>query len=80
MYHNYSNVFWRYELDDLKKVFSDYEIIALENDLIAPGVFLKAKKPDEFVENNLKTHYLYSVVADQRVTELKDLDQRIFFS
>jgi SAM-dependent methyltransferase len=77
-YHGYPHDFWRYELDDLKEIFSDYEIIALENDPIAPGVFLKAKKPDEFVEKNLKTHELYSVVVDQRIAELKDLDLRIF--
>ena len=77
-YHGYPYDFWRYELDDLQEIFSDYEIVALENDPIAPGVFLKAKKPDEFVENNLKTHNLYSVVLEQRVAELKDLDLRIF--
>ncbi|MGD9304418.1 MAG: methyltransferase domain-containing protein [Desulfobacterales bacterium] len=77
-YHGYPYDFWRYELDDLKEIFSDYEIIALENDPISPGVFLKAKKPYEFVENNLKIYKLYSVVVDQRVAELKDLDLRIF--
>jgi len=78
-YHGFPYDFWRYELDDLKKIFSDCEIIALENDTAAPGVFLKAKKPVEFVEKNLATHKLFNVVVDKKVTELKDIDLRIFF-
>ncbi len=77
-YHGYPHDFWRYELDDLKEIFSDYKIIAIENDPIAPGVFLKAKKPDKFVEKNLHGYPLYSVVMDRKVVELKDSDLRIF--
>lgn len=77
-YHGFPYDFWRYELDDLKKIFSDCEIITLENDTAAPGVFLKAKKPVEFVEKDLTTYKLFNVVVDQRVTELKDIDLRIF--
>jgi SAM-dependent methyltransferase len=77
-YHGYPYDFWRYELDDLEVIFSDCEIIAIENDPSAPGVFLKARKPDEFVEKNLEAYPLYSVVVDQGVSELKDLDLRIF--
>ena len=77
-YHGYPHDFWRYELDDFKEIFSDYEIITLENDPIAPGVFLIAKKPHEFVEKNLNSHKLYSVVVGQRIMKLEDLDLRIF--
>jgi len=77
-YHGFPYDFWRYELDDLKKIFSDCEIITLENDTAAPGVFLKAKKPVEFIEKDLATYKLFNVVVDKDVTELKDIDLRIF--
>jgi SAM-dependent methyltransferase len=77
-YHGFPCDFWRYELDDLKNIFSDCEIITLENDTAAPGVFLKAKKPAEFFEKDLKTYKLFSVVVDKKLTELKDIDLRIF--
>ena len=77
-YHGFPYDFWRYELDDLKKIFSDCEIITLENDTAAPGVFLKAKKPVGFLEKDLATYKLFNVVVDKDVTELKDIDLRIF--
>lgn len=77
-YHGFPYDFWRYELHDLKKIFSDCEIITLENDTAAPGVFLKAKKPVEFIEKDLTTYKLFNVVVDKEVTELKDIDLSIF--
>jgi len=43
-YHGYPNDFWRYELKDMKKIFSDCRILALEKDSLKPGVFAKVKK------------------------------------
>jgi SAM-dependent methyltransferase len=77
-YHGFPYDFWRYELDDLKEIFSDCKIIAIENDAVAPGVFLKAKRPDDFVEKDLTTYELFSVVVDKRIAELKNIDLRIF--
>jgi len=77
-YHGFPYDFWRYELDDLKIIFSDCKIVTLENDTAAPGVFLKAKKPIEFLEKDLATYKLFNVVVDKKVTELKDIDLRIF--
>jgi SAM-dependent methyltransferase len=42
-YHGYPYDFWRYEVEDMKEIFKDFEIIKLEKDPEAPGVFLKAK-------------------------------------
>jgi SAM-dependent methyltransferase len=38
--------YWRYELDDIRMITADMELIALESDPIAPGVFVAARKTD----------------------------------
>jgi len=48
--HDYPNDYWRYELDDMKAIFSDCEI-RQEKDPEIPGVFLKARKIG--IENDL---------------------------
>lgn len=75
-YHGYPYDFWRYELDDMKNVFSDCEILALEKDYLAPGVFVKVKKPEQFAENPLSNYELHSVVLNRRVREIADNDFR----
>ncbi len=35
-YHAYPYDFWRYELEDMKNIFSDCELMVLENDFQAP--------------------------------------------
>jgi len=42
-FHAFPHDFWLYELEDMKVIFSDFEIIALERDQ-EPSVFLKACK------------------------------------
>ena len=66
-YHAYPYDFWRYELEDMNNIFSDCEILVLEKDSQAPGIFLKAKKPNAFIEKDLSDYQLYSIVADKRV-------------
>ena len=60
-YHGFPFDFWRYEIDDMKIIFSDFIIEAYENDTSAPGVFIKARKPTNFSEKdlnkNLSFHY-----------------------
>lgn len=64
-YHAYPYDFWRYELDDVKKIFSDFEILILENDFEAPGFMLKARKPEKFIENDLSEYKLYSIIENE---------------
>lgn len=64
-YHGYPFDFWRYEIEDMKEIFSDFEILELMSDPQAPGVFMKAKKPLHFQENSLEGRKLYSVVKQK---------------
>jgi SAM-dependent methyltransferase len=43
--HGYPLDYWRYELEDMQRIFADFEIVAIERDREAPGVFVKARKP-----------------------------------
>ena len=73
-YHAYPNDFWRYETEDMKNIFSDFDIISLERDTEAPGVFLKAKKPNDYSEKDLSNYKLYSIVSGKRVIDIDDKD------
>lgn len=54
-YHPHPGDFWRFDQADFRKIFSDMEILTLEDDPQAdhPGVFLKARKPEVFVPATL---------------------------
>jgi SAM-dependent methyltransferase len=63
--HAYPHDYWRYEVEDMKKIFSDFDIEILIADPQAPGVLLKAKKPLNYKENNLEEINLFSVVTNK---------------
>jgi len=70
-YYGYPYDFWRYEVEDMKKIFKDFEIIKLQKDPEAPGVFLKAKKPKNNIEPiDLSEISLYSIVLGKRTKEI----------
>ena len=70
--HGWPHDFWRFEVDDFRRVFDDCELLALEADYEAPGVFLKARKPPDFRETDLREVALYSVVLGRRALEVDD--------
>lgn len=78
-YHAYPHDYWRYELNDLRKIFSDFIIIDLKNDPIAPGVFMKAKKPKKWNPKNLSQISLYSVILGKRTTEIVDISKALIY-
>ena len=45
-YHEYPFDYWRYEPADLRAIFADFAIEALERDTYMPGVFLRARRDD----------------------------------
>jgi len=65
-YHGYPYDFWRFEIDDMKKIFSDCEILVLEKDPQAPGVFIKVRKPENFKENDLSKIDLFSMATGKK--------------
>jgi len=70
-YHGYPYDFWRYEIEDMGEIFKDFEIIKLEKDPEAPGVFLKARKPKNYVKPaDLSNISLYSIVLGKRTKEI----------
>lgn len=69
-YHPTPTDFWRFEIEDMENIFSDCEIINLENDYESPGVFVHIKKPVEFIENDLSDYKVYSMVTDEKISEL----------
>lgn len=77
-YHGYPLDFWRYEIDDMKKLFSDMSIDVVESDPLSPGVFLKARKSIRFAEMNLVEHKLYSIVTKKRCQDVSDFDILLF--
>jgi len=64
-YHAWPHDFWRYELDDMRAIFADMDIVALEPDPEVPGVLMKAVKPQAFREI-VPTTDLYSVILGRR--------------
>ncbi len=69
-YHGWPYDFWRYEASDMERIFSDCQIIKIEQDMDEPGIFLKAIKPANFMENDLAEVELYSVVTETRVKSI----------
>ena len=73
-YHGCPYDYWRFGIDDFRDIFCDLEIESLESDLLLPGVFLKAKKPKEFNENNLKSKSLHSMITNSNRIKLSLFD------
>jgi len=71
--HGYPYDYWRYETEDMRKIFSDFEIVVLEKDPLAPGVFLKARKPANYTPNNLQNIALYSMIIGKRTNSIPEL-------
>lgn len=78
-YHAYPYDFWRYEIGDMKEIFSDCKILNLEQDFQLPGVVTKLKKPNKFVEKDLSDYELYSIVANKRAKKITDKDFQSFY-
>lgn len=66
--HDFPNDYWRYEIEDIEKIFSNWEIKVLEKDQFRYdhfGFFLKAIKKDLGLIN-LNDIALYSIDTDPR--------------
>jgi SAM-dependent methyltransferase len=63
--HGYPNDYWRYELDDMRSIFWDFIVDALESDSLSPGVFLYASHLS-VPRACLSQVSLYSMVTKER--------------
>ena len=73
-YHGNPYDYWRFEPSDMREIFGDMDILALERDAdIEPGVLMLARKPGEHVESNLDEIMLYSIVRGRRLRDLSRL-------
>ncbi|MGD2080016.1 MAG: methyltransferase domain-containing protein [Nitrospirota bacterium] len=77
-YHGYPFDFWRYEIDDIKNIFSDLTIELIEEDPMEPGVFMRARKPAGFVENDTAGYRLYSIITRKRTLDVSERDIALF--
>jgi len=66
-YHGYPYDFWRYEADDLRAIFADFEIKSLQSDSPEPGIFLFARKPLPYTRKDIRGIKLQSVIMGRRV-------------
>jgi len=66
-FHAAPHDYWRYETDDMRRIFSDFDPLSVESDLQEPGVFVSARKPlTGYVPNDLGGIELYSMVEGRR--------------
>lgn len=77
-YHGYPQDFWRFEPEDLRAVFADFAIEALERDPAAPGVFLRARRRDGGAAIDLTPIALYSIILRRRALDVDDRAVRRF--
>jgi SAM-dependent methyltransferase len=78
-FHAYPYDFWRYEIEDMQNIFSDFNIINLIKDPEAKGVFLKAQKPENYKPNNLLGYKLYSIILDKRTDKIVNINDMPLF-
>jgi len=78
LYHGFPYDFWRYEVDDIGRIFMDFEIITLKKDHLSPGVFFKARKPENYVPADLSDIPLYSMVLGRRVRDIPSVKNMPF--
>lgn len=64
-FHEYPVDAWRFSVEDMESIFSDFDIETVIPDPYEPGVFIKARKPKSWTEKDLGPVKLYSIpVAD----------------
>jgi len=76
--HGFPHDFWRYEADDIRRIFSDFDIMVLTRDHVAPGVFLKARKPTAYAPADLSNIAIYSTILGERASNISSVKDMPF--
>ncbi len=74
-YHGFPHDYWRYELADMRAIFADFEIEALEADpkLKGPGVYIAARSRGAPM-TDLRSIALFSMCTRDRQVDVSDFD------
>lgn len=76
--HGYPYDYWRYEPEDMQRIFADFDVETVQPDQLRPGVFVKARKPDMHEEADLEAVALYSVIRNDRVHDVSETEAQAF--
>jgi SAM-dependent methyltransferase len=74
--HGFPYDYWRYEPEDMERIFGDFEIESIERDRRSPGVFLKARKPSAHIRARLDEIALYSIVKQDLALDVTEEEAR----
>jgi SAM-dependent methyltransferase len=74
--HGFPDDYWRYEPEDMERIFSDFEIESIESDTRSPGVFVKARKPTDYAKASLDEIALYSIVKREHAFDVTEEEAR----
>lgn len=77
-YHEFPYDFWRYEKSDMKAIFSDFIIEVIKKDHLKPGIFVKARKPLDYNEKDLRDYELYSIIKKKRIRSINEDNVHLF--
>jgi SAM-dependent methyltransferase len=70
-YHAAPYDFWRYEVQDIEKAFSDCEVLCVEPDRSTPGILAAVRRPAGFEERDLLDMKLYSMLSREREADVR---------
>jgi len=68
-FHGCPEDHWRYEIEDIKAIFSDFIIEELWKSPSIEAVFLKAKRPDTLIEFDTSRYKLYSIMKGRKALD-----------
>ena len=77
-FHRQPFDYWRYQKEDFEAIFADVAVEDLRLDPTDPGLLIKARKPEPFVERDLSSLALYSILRRRRQRDHSRLDVAIF--
>lgn len=78
-YHAWPYDFWRYTPDDMRRIFADLDIVTVEPDPQAAGVFVVARRPESFAEQTPDLA-LVSMITGRRERFVTDRQIRLFMA
>lgn len=76
--HGYPHDFWRYTPEDMRVILGDFEDVTIADDRVAPGVFVRGKKPRDWQSADLDDVLLHSVITRSQRHDVSDIQVASF--